>query len=251
MAYAQRVDGKRGTRYRGFYKDADGSYKSAGAYDDEDRALSVANAAEKRAAELIAGAVGGHDRIEHAVPRCAVLPVPGQHGDAARVACRLQDGGGPFGYLRVEVEGDDMALRAGDLGKESGVVARSADFQDPGARADARLGDHAGLEPRGADGRERDAVGILLGPHDIPVVALLKRRAGDRERVPGDRPEGPLDLRGADAAPSDELVGHHVAQTPGVAVAGFGRAGHDAPNLMGPRPSATHCQIAVTLIGGV
>ena len=66
MAYAQRLDGKRGTRYRGFYKDADGSYKSAGAYDDEERALSVATAAEKRAAELIAGAVGGLDPVTRA-----------------------------------------------------------------------------------------------------------------------------------------------------------------------------------------
>ncbi len=66
MAYAQRLDGKRGTRYRGFYKDADGSYKSAGAYDDEERALSVATAAEKRAFEFINGAVGGLDPVTRA-----------------------------------------------------------------------------------------------------------------------------------------------------------------------------------------
>jgi integrase len=66
MAYAQRLDGKKGTRYRGFYKDADGRYKSAGAYDDEERALSVATAAEKRAAELIRGAVGGLDPVTRA-----------------------------------------------------------------------------------------------------------------------------------------------------------------------------------------
>ena len=61
MAYAQRVDGKKGPRYRGFYKDADGRYRSAGAYDTEEQALSVAKEAEKHAEALIAGAVGGLD----------------------------------------------------------------------------------------------------------------------------------------------------------------------------------------------
>jgi hypothetical protein len=62
MAYAQRVDGKRGTRYRGFYKDADGRYKSAGTYDTETRALEISQAAEKRAAQLISGAIGAWTR---------------------------------------------------------------------------------------------------------------------------------------------------------------------------------------------
>jgi hypothetical protein len=66
MAYTQRVDGKKGTRYRGFYKDADGHYKSAGAYDTEERALEVAQTAEKHAAALISGAIGGLDPVTRA-----------------------------------------------------------------------------------------------------------------------------------------------------------------------------------------
>jgi integrase len=58
MAYAERRESSKGARYRGFYKDADGRYKSAGTYDTEDRALEVAQDAEKHAAELVRGAVG-------------------------------------------------------------------------------------------------------------------------------------------------------------------------------------------------
>jgi hypothetical protein len=49
MAYAERRESSKGPRYRGFYKDPVGSYKSAGTYDDEERALCVAQAAENRA----------------------------------------------------------------------------------------------------------------------------------------------------------------------------------------------------------
>ncbi|HTU74381.1 MAG TPA: hypothetical protein VMG38_12770, partial [Trebonia sp.] len=63
MAYVEQRERAKGTRYRGFYKDTDGSYKSVGTYDDEERALSVAQAAEKRAAALISGAVGGLDPV--------------------------------------------------------------------------------------------------------------------------------------------------------------------------------------------
>lgn len=65
VAYTQRLERKKGARYRGFYKDADGHYKSAGTYDDEDRALEVAREAEKRAA-VIAGATGGLDPVARA-----------------------------------------------------------------------------------------------------------------------------------------------------------------------------------------
>jgi integrase len=66
MAYTERREGPRGTRYRGIYKDADGRYKSAGTFDTEERALSVAQEAEKRAAALISGAVGGLDPVTRA-----------------------------------------------------------------------------------------------------------------------------------------------------------------------------------------
>jgi hypothetical protein len=63
MAYTQRRERKKGVRYRGMYKDADGRYKCAGTYDTDERALEVAVEAEKRAAELIGGAVGGLDPV--------------------------------------------------------------------------------------------------------------------------------------------------------------------------------------------
>ena len=66
MAYAERRDSSKGPRYRGFYKDSDGRYKSAGTYDSEERALEVSQAAEKYAAELISGSVGGLDPVVRA-----------------------------------------------------------------------------------------------------------------------------------------------------------------------------------------
>jgi len=65
MAYAERREGPKGTRYRGFYKDADGRYRSAGTFDTEERALSVAEEAEKHAT-LISGATGGLDPVTRA-----------------------------------------------------------------------------------------------------------------------------------------------------------------------------------------
>ncbi len=63
MAYAERRESSKGARYRGFYKDTDGRYKSAGTYGTERRALEVAFEAEKRAAALIGGAVGDLDPV--------------------------------------------------------------------------------------------------------------------------------------------------------------------------------------------
>jgi integrase len=66
MAYTERREGPKGTRYRGVYKDADdGRYKSAGTFDTEERALTVAQEAEKHAA-LISGVVGGLDPVTRA-----------------------------------------------------------------------------------------------------------------------------------------------------------------------------------------
>ena len=63
MAYAERRESVKGPRYRGFYKGTDGRYKSAGTYDTEERALEIARAAEKRAAELVGGPAGGLDPV--------------------------------------------------------------------------------------------------------------------------------------------------------------------------------------------
>jgi hypothetical protein len=61
MAYAERRERKKGVRYRGIYKAADGRYRSAGTFSTEERALAVAEEAERHAAELAGGAAGGLD----------------------------------------------------------------------------------------------------------------------------------------------------------------------------------------------
>lgn len=63
MAYTQVVAGKKGIRHRGFYKGADGRYRSAGTYDDAERALKAAEDAEKYAADLVSGSAGGLDPV--------------------------------------------------------------------------------------------------------------------------------------------------------------------------------------------
>jgi hypothetical protein len=55
MAYVQRREGRNGPRFRGMYKGADGRYRSAGTFMEEDRALEVAKAAEAHARELVKG----------------------------------------------------------------------------------------------------------------------------------------------------------------------------------------------------
>jgi len=61
MAYAERRERKKGVRWRGLYKAADGRYRSAGTFSTEERALAVAEEAERHAAELAGGAAGGLD----------------------------------------------------------------------------------------------------------------------------------------------------------------------------------------------
>lgn len=61
MAYAERRERQKGTRYRGIYKGADGRYRSAGSYDTEERALAVAEEAERFAAEVTGAAAGRLD----------------------------------------------------------------------------------------------------------------------------------------------------------------------------------------------
>ena len=61
MAYAERRERKKGVRYRGVYKAADGRYRSAGTFNTEERALAVALEAERHAAEVAGGTAGGLD----------------------------------------------------------------------------------------------------------------------------------------------------------------------------------------------
>ena len=60
-AYAERRERKKGVRYRGVYKAADGRYRSAGTFSTEKQALAVADEAERHAAEVAGGAAGGLD----------------------------------------------------------------------------------------------------------------------------------------------------------------------------------------------
>jgi hypothetical protein len=60
MAYAERRKRQKGVRYRGIYKAADGSYRSAGTFNTEKRALEVATEAERHAM-VVGGAAGGLD----------------------------------------------------------------------------------------------------------------------------------------------------------------------------------------------
>src|SRR5215472_15665524 len=61
MAYVERRERNKGTRYRGMYKAADGRYRSAGTFSSGERALEVAEEAERHAAEVAGGAAGGLD----------------------------------------------------------------------------------------------------------------------------------------------------------------------------------------------
>jgi hypothetical protein len=58
MAYAERRERQKGVRYRGIYKAADGSYRSAGTFSTEERALEVATEAERHAS-VVGSAAGG------------------------------------------------------------------------------------------------------------------------------------------------------------------------------------------------
>src|SRR5207248_1349670 len=60
LAYAERGERKKGVRYRGIYRAADGHYRSAGTFSTEERALEVAEEAERHA-EVAGGAAGGLD----------------------------------------------------------------------------------------------------------------------------------------------------------------------------------------------
>jgi hypothetical protein len=188
------------------------------------------------------------DRIEQTVSGCSVLAVAGHHCHPFAVARGVQGCGGPPGYLGVDVDGDQMAARADDLGGDGSVVPGRADLQDPRPRTDACLVDHPGLEPRAADRRQGDAVRVLLVPHDVPGVALLQRDARPRERVPGDGPERGLDPRRGDRSLLHELVGHRVAQSLSLVGVYCDALGHSAPLLdrtdgLGDEP-AVRCAVS-------
>src|SRR5215472_3283379 len=60
MAYVERRERNKGVRYRGLYKAADGRYRSAGTFSSEERALAVAEEAERHA-EVVGDTAGGLD----------------------------------------------------------------------------------------------------------------------------------------------------------------------------------------------
>ena len=62
MAYVERRERNEGVRYRGLYKAADGRYRSAGTFSTAERALAVAEKAERHA-EVTGGAAGGLDPV--------------------------------------------------------------------------------------------------------------------------------------------------------------------------------------------
>ena len=77
MAYVERRERKKGVRYRGLYKAADGHYRSAGTFSTAERALAVAEEAERHA-EVTGGAAGGLDPVIRADTDdqgvCAAVP---------------------------------------------------------------------------------------------------------------------------------------------------------------------------------
>ena len=73
MAYTQAYAGKKGTRHRGFYQDSDGRYRSAGTYDTAERALEVAEEAEKHAAKLIRQS---HKAVKTTINRFMATSIP-------------------------------------------------------------------------------------------------------------------------------------------------------------------------------
>lgn len=90
MAYVQAIEGKRGTRYRGFYQDTDGRYKSAGRFGSSEKALEVAEQAEKHADQLVRGATGELDPVIRSRRTIAeYVPVFLQHH---RVEANTKDG---------------------------------------------------------------------------------------------------------------------------------------------------------------
>ena len=83
MAYAERREHKIGVRYRGIYKAADGSYRSAGTFDTEERALEVAEEAERHA-EVSGGAAGSLDPATRATRTILAAVVCGASGQPPR-----------------------------------------------------------------------------------------------------------------------------------------------------------------------
>lgn len=128
----------------------------------------------------------------------------------------------------------------------------------PGSGTDAGLVDHVGLEPRGADRRQGDAIGVLLVPDDIPPVAVLQRSPRHREGVPGNCTQRRLDRRGRDVPLPHELVGHRIAQltrpVSGVQAGGLSRHGHHVSSVVinsrnqvtPPRPCSASCHVRIS-----
>ncbi len=147
MAYAERRERKKGVRYRGICKAADGRYRSAGTFSTKKRALEVAQEAERHAAEVAGGApgllspsvfIGGADRgrqgrkPEPAVRDPQVASLAGRNRPQARRAAV-----GPACFQPAGAGKGAGDLDAGDVGPADAADA------GPGLRQ-RRCGDRPG-----------------------------------------------------------------------------------------------------------
>lgn len=78
----------------------------------------------------VGGFDGDDDRVVGGAGLVAVFAVA-VHDLDVRIAGPVQVRSGCAGDVGVDVKGDDMPLRAGELGDQGGVVAAGADLQDP------------------------------------------------------------------------------------------------------------------------
>ena len=77
MAYVNKRSGKNGAeRFTGLYKAADGTYKSAGTFETEARALEVAEGAERHARLLLAVLVKRYAPLKTDVREGPVVVIP-------------------------------------------------------------------------------------------------------------------------------------------------------------------------------
>jgi integrase len=122
-------------RYRGIYKAADGRYRSAGTFSTEERALAVAEEAERHAAELVDGAAGGLDPATRATRTIAEYATKARLteeeiralGDCEPVGGRVYAHGTLGGYVQAKCRCAGCRQWARDCGRERMRVRRAAD----------------------------------------------------------------------------------------------------------------------------
>ncbi len=113
-------------RYRGIYKAADGRYRSAGTFSTEERALAVAEEAERHAAELVDGAAGGLDPATRATRTIAEYATKARLteeeiralGDCEPVGGRVYAHGTLGGYVQAKCRCAGCRQWARDYGRE-------------------------------------------------------------------------------------------------------------------------------------